>query len=116
MTIAAQAGDVQAIKLFLERGDDVNEIDTNYSTPLIHLAWNGHLKVAEVLVEVSELTIGLTGDISNCVCGVGGLSVSVGGVQCSAVQVGRWAGTCVIDSQCMTRRDVDGWVEARCLL
>ena len=56
MTIAAQTGDVDATRLFLSHGDDVNERDTNYSTPIIHLAWNGHLAVAKVLVEVRLLS------------------------------------------------------------
>jgi len=54
MTIAAQTGDVAAINYFLAQGDDPNERDTNYSTPMIHLAWNGHLAVARVLVQVGS--------------------------------------------------------------
>ena len=52
MTLAVQSGDMEAVAAFLEQGDDPNERDTNYSTPLIHLAWPGHLKLAEALILV----------------------------------------------------------------
>ena len=40
--------------MFLEMGDDPNERDKSYSTPLIHLAWNGHVNAAKLLLQVLQ--------------------------------------------------------------
>ena len=50
MKIACQRGDAEAVKYFLAQGDDPDEKDKNYSTPLMHAAWSGRVQVARVLL------------------------------------------------------------------
>ena len=55
MKIACQRGDAEAVKFFLVQGDDPDEMDKNYSTPLMHAAWSGKEEVARVLLGAGAL-------------------------------------------------------------
>lgn len=50
MKIACQHGDAEAVKFFIQQGDDPDEMDKNYSTPIMHASWSGHSEVARVLL------------------------------------------------------------------
>jgi len=49
--VAAQAGDLDKVKAFLQEGVDINRVDNRGSTPLHHAAQGGRQEVAEFLID-----------------------------------------------------------------
>eukprot|EP00734_Pompholyxophrys_sp_LG126_P000169 Pompholyxophrys_sp_v1_NODE_27_length_3750_cov_2.904465.p4 type:complete len:255 gc:universal NODE_27_length_3750_cov_2.904465:1872-2636(+) len=48
---AAKAGNLEAVRSFLENGADVNQVDENDATALHWAAANGHLAITQLLIE-----------------------------------------------------------------
>jgi ankyrin repeat protein len=48
---AAQKTSIDTIKALLEKGSNVNAIDTKHQTALMHASYNGSLKMVEILIE-----------------------------------------------------------------
>jgi len=47
---AAENGNIEAVKLHLAAGADVNAKDEEEFTPLLYAAWDGHKEIAELLI------------------------------------------------------------------
>ena len=52
---AARLGREEIVSLLIASGADVNGIDGDAMTPLMHASWNGHLKVVELLLKSGAL-------------------------------------------------------------
>jgi ankyrin repeat protein len=55
LTQAARLGHVEIVSLLIASGADVNSLDGDAMTPLMHASWNGHLKVVELLLNSGAL-------------------------------------------------------------
>lgn len=50
LTQAARLGRAEIVSILLKSGADVDGIDGDMMTPLMHASWKGHLKIVEILL------------------------------------------------------------------
>jgi ankyrin repeat protein len=51
LTQAARLGREEIVSLLIQSGADVNGMDGDAMTPLMHASWNGHTKVVQLLLK-----------------------------------------------------------------